>query len=72
MSNSLQTGKYKHFKGNEYEVLHTARHSESGEELVIYRCLYGDFDIWARPLNMFTETLEHEGKKVKRFEFIAD
>jgi len=60
-------GRYRHFKGGEYEVLFTARHSESEEELVIYRALYGDGAIWARPLSMFTETVLHEGKEVPRF-----
>ncbi len=65
--NKIKTGRYRHFKGGEYEVLLTARHSESEEELVIYRALYGDGAIWARPLSMFREPVLHEGKEVPRF-----
>ena len=65
--NTVEKGRYRHFKGGEYEVLFTARHSESEEELVIYRALYGEGLIWARPLRMFSETVLHEGKEVPRF-----
>lgn len=51
----LPLGQYRHYKGQHYEVLHTARHTETDQILVIYRCLYGDFSIWARPLEMFIE-----------------
>ena len=66
----IEAGRYRHFKGGKYEVLFTARHSESEEELVIYRALYGDGAIWARPLSMFTETVLHKGKEVPRFQKI--
>ena len=69
---SLKKGLYKHFKGNYYEVLELARHSETEEEFVVYRPLYGDRDVWIRPLAMFDETIEREGLVVKRFEFQAD
>ena len=54
-------GKYRHYKGNDYEVLHVARHSETEELLVVYRPLYGDSGVWVRPLNMFTEHVQVEG-----------
>lgn len=68
----MKKGKYRHYKGPLYEVIDVARHSESEEELVVYRTLYGDFSLWVRPLEMFNETLEYEGKKVKRFEYIGE
>lgn len=63
----IQNGIYRHYKGNLYQVLHLARHSETEEWLVVYRALYGDFGIWVRPLAMFTETVEIDGKIVPRF-----
>ena len=64
-------GKYRHYKGNEYEVIGLARHSVTLEDLVVYRALYGDFDLWVRPLKMFIEDVEIEGKKISRFEYIG-
>lgn len=61
-------GRYRHFKGGEYEVIGIARHSETQERLVVYRPLYGDAGLWVRPAAMFLETVEHEGKRVPRFE----
>lgn len=72
MSETVKCGKYRHFKGNEYEVLGTATHSETLEEMVVYRALYGEKDLWVRPVSMWNETLEKDGKTVKRFEFIGD
>lgn len=63
-------GIYRHYKGNLYQVLHTAQHSETEELLVVYRCLYGEYDVWVRPLAMFTETVEVDGKEIPRFELI--
>jgi len=68
---NLQKGIYRHFKGNKYEVIDVARHSETQEYLVIYRPLYGDLGLWARPLEMFTEEVEVEGQKRSRFEYIG-
>lgn len=64
---SVQPGIYRHFKGNEYEVIGVARHSETEEALVVYRPLYGDGGLWVRPLAMFTETVDRDGKAVPRF-----
>ena len=63
----LKVGKYKHYKGNEYEVIGVAKHSETLEELVVYRALYGDHDLWVRPFTMFIEEVEIDGKKIPRF-----
>lgn len=64
-------GKYRHYKGNEYEVIGIAKHSETLEEVVIYKALYGEGEIWVRPLNMFIEQVEIQGKKVPRFEYLG-
>ena len=61
---------YKHFKGNEYEVIGIAKHSETLEEMVVYKALYGDGDIWVRPLCMWDEEIERDGVRFKRFEYI--
>lgn len=66
---SLQPGIYRHYKGNLYHVIEVARHSETREELVVYRALYGDFGLWVRPLAMFIEQVEHNGQSVERFRF---
>ena len=68
----MELGKYRHFKGNEYEVLHIARHSETMEEMVVYKALYGEGGVWVRPLAMFCETITRDGKTFKRFEKIDD
>ncbi len=68
----LKLGKYRHYKGREYEVIGVAKHSETLEELVAYRTLYGSHDLWVRPLKMFTEEVEIDGKKIPRFEYIGD
>lgn len=63
----MQTGRYRHYKGGEYEVQGVATHSETGESLVVYRPLYGERGLWVRPLAMFTETVVHEGREQPRF-----
>ena len=68
----LKPGKYRHFKGMEYLVLHVARCSETMEEYVVYQALYGDQGIWIRPLKMFTETVERDGKVTPRFSFLEE
>lgn len=60
-------GRYRHYKGGEYEVVGVARHSESDEQLVIYRCLYDNDSLWVRPLAMFLETVLVEGCELPRF-----
>lgn len=64
--------KYRHFKGKEYLVLHLAKHSETLEELVVYQPLYGERGIWVRPLNMFKEKVDLNGKIINRFEEIEE
>lgn len=61
---------YMHYKGNKYKVLCTAKHSETLEEMVVYQALYGNKDIWVRPLSMWNEEVLVDGKKVKRFELV--
>ena len=64
-------GMYRHYKGNQYKVLHVARHTETEEALVIYQALYGEYDIWARPLDMFLETvILPDGSVVPRFALV--
>jgi cyclomaltodextrinase len=66
-NNMFKLGKYRHFKGKEYEVVGIAKHSETMEELVVYQALYNDKQIWVRPLKMFIEEIEVDGKKIPRF-----
>lgn len=66
----LRLGIYQHYKGNRYQVLHLAKHSETEEDLVVYRALYGQYGVWVRPLGMFKEMVEVQGKSVPRFELI--
>lgn len=68
----IKPGRYRHFKGKEYEVLGVARHSETEEELVVYRALYGDFGLWVRPVSMWNETVDRDGKTFRRFTYIGE
>ena len=70
--NGIKPGKYRHFKGGEYEVLGLATHSETGEQLVVYRALYGERGLWVRPVAMFLETVERDGQIRPRFEYIGE
>lgn len=65
----VKLGKYQHYKGNFYEVIGTALHSETKEELVVYK---DDKQMWVRPLSMFLEEIEKDGKRIPRFKFIED
>ncbi len=67
MKYDIAPGRYRHYKGNEYEVIGVARHSETLEETVVYRALYGEREIWVRPAKMWSETVEVNGKAVPRF-----
>lgn len=66
----ITAGKYRHYKGGEYEVFFVARHSETEEKMVVYRTLYGDFSYWVRPLEMFLENVEIDGVIQPRFKRI--
>lgn len=68
----MKKGIYKHFKGNEYELLFVAKHSETLEEMVVYKALYGDGGIWVRPADMWEEEVVHHGEAVKRFTYIGE
>jgi hypothetical protein len=67
----IRPGRYRHFKGNEYEVIAVAKDSETGHEMVVYRALYGERGLWVRPLSMFNEVIERDGVKVRRFEYVG-
>ena len=66
----LKPGKYRHFKGNEYEVIGTDRHSETLEEMVVYRALYGEGGLWVRPASMWSEHIDRDGYTGPRFELV--
>lgn len=68
----MKLGLYKHYKGNLYHVIGIGRHSETLEELVIYRGFYADYGIWVRSKILFESTVEHDGKILPRFEFIKE
>ena len=68
----IKKGRYQHFKGNLYELVDVALHSETQEPHVVYRALYGDNGLWIRPLEMFDETIERDGKTIKRFQYVGE
>jgi hypothetical protein len=68
----VQPGRYRHYKGNEYDVIGVARHSETEEPFVVYRALYGERGLWIRPAAMFLETVLVEGRPVPRFDRLSD
>ena len=67
-----KSGRYRHFKGKEYELLYIATHSETLEPMVVYRALYGECGVWVRPLSMWSEVVLHEGREVPRFSLISE
>lgn len=69
---TILPGRYRHYKGNEYEVLYIATHSETLEKMVVYRALYGDHGIWVRPAGMWNEEVEINGRIVRRFEYLGE
>ena len=68
----IKLGRYRHFKGNEYEVIAIAKHSETTEDYVVYKALYGDGGLWVRPASMWNETVERDGATYKRFTYIGE
>lgn len=68
----IKPGRYRHYKGNEYEVIGVAKHTETLEEVVVYRALYGEKGLWVRPAVMFMETVIKEGVEVPRFKYIGN
>lgn len=68
----IKLGRYRHFKGNEYEVIGLAHHSETMEEMVVYRALYGEKGLWVRPAGMWNEIVTHDGKAFPRFTYIGE
>ena len=67
---SILPGVYRHYKGNRYKVLYLAKHTETLEDMVVYQALYGEYGIWVRPASMWNETVDYQGKQVKRFTYI--
>ena len=74
MNNNIKNGIYQHYKGNKYEVIGIAKHSETLEDLVVYEALYDNkvSKLWVRPLEMFLEKIEKDGKLINRFEFVGE
>ncbi|GAB5499563.1 MAG: hypothetical protein PsegKO_18740 [Pseudohongiellaceae bacterium] len=68
----IPLGRYRHYKGPYYELIDIARHSETEEPMAVYRTLYGDFDLWVRPLTMFLEEIERDGQTLPRFSFTPE
>ena len=72
MTEPILPGRYRHFKGNEYEVIAITKHSETLEDMVVYRALYGEYGLWVRPASMWNETVERDGKTYRRFTRIEE
>ncbi len=68
----IKKGIYEHYKGNKYELIEIANHSETLEKMVIYKALYGEGEYWVRPLSMWEELVEVNGEKIARFKYIGD
>ena len=68
----IKPGRYRHFKGNEYEVIGLAKHSETLEEMVVYRALYGEGGLWVRPSSMWNETVTRDGETFARFTYVGE
>lgn len=68
----IKLGRYRHFKGHEYEIIGIAKHSETLEEMVVYRALYGEGELWVRPAAMWNEIIERDGKTFPRFTLIEE
>ena len=68
----FRKGIYRHYKGNLYELISTATHSETLEKMVVYKALYGDGEVWVRPASMWNEEVELDGRRVLRFEYVGD
>ena len=68
----IKVGKYRHFKGMEYEVIGIAKHSETLEPMVVYRALYGAGELWVRPAAMWNETVERDGVTYQRFTYVGE
>ena len=71
MKKAIPLGRYRYFKGNEYELLMLAYHSETEEIMVVYRALYGDRDVWTRPASMWLSSVEKDGETVSRFTYLG-
>jgi len=69
---TVKPGRYRHFKGGEYQVIDTATHSETDEDMVVYRPLYGEGKLWVRPLHLFLEQVEKDGQIIPRFSLLED
>lgn len=72
MYEDIKPGRYRHFKGKEYEVLGLATHSETLETMVVYRPLYGERGLWVRPASMWNETVERDGQRFRRFSYVGE
>jgi hypothetical protein len=72
MMSTIKPGRYRHFKGNEYEVVGVAKDSETMEEVVVYRALYGEHGLWVRSARMFSESVTRDGRTMPRFAYLGD